>query len=116
MLDVKELLTKITERLLPTNTYAYVSHDSSQMTTNANVNEEHTFSISKTGYYPLAIGGYHFTWVSGETSKLNMYSCYLSTRSDGAGTVFFAVRNTGTAQTKWKMRVYVLWAKMGGGS
>ena len=108
MIDVKKLLTMILTRI--TTTVSYV--ESSQQTLNGNTNLNNlSFSVAKSGYTPIGIVGFSVEWVQGETALVNVYKQNLSGSS-----ALVSVRNTGANQVKFKIRLYILYRKVWGGT
>ena len=119
MLDVKKMFTKILtsikglqSAIAPTNMFAVDVHQTAEITTSANNNRESTHTCTKSGYYPIGIVGYHVGWVAGSTAHINIFQLCLTSRSNGSCTVSYALRNTYSAQTKYKLNFYVLWMKI----
>lgn len=70
-----------------------------------------TLSISKAGYVPLGIVGVRCNYTSGQTGARNVYYYYLSSRTAGAGTVSYGVRNLDSASTKGTISFEILWVR-----
>lgn len=64
-----------------------------------------TISVAKDGYTALGVVGHAIIWVAGDTNDTNIASCYLSDST----TVTFNAKNKGSAQVKFRLRVYVLY-------
>lgn len=67
---------------------------------------EGTKSISKSGYYPVAIAGWNST-----TRYFALTRAYLSASSSGSGTISYMVSNHHSSAHSASMTVYVLWVK-----
>lgn len=70
-----------------------------------------TLSISKAGYVPLGIVGVRCNNTSGQTGARNVYYYYFSSRSLGAGTISYAVRNLDSSQNRGTISFEVLWVR-----
>ena len=112
MLNVKQLLAKIVNRLNPLEAFEVSTHVTARISINANTNSGGDLQITKQGYYPLAIVGWSLNWVAGQTALINTYNLYISSRAVGSGTVSYNMRNMHSATTQFTMSVYVLWAKV----
>lgn len=110
--SIDERIDNIAKNLLPTNLFAVTIHDSSTMTTASETNVTNSINGTKAGYYPLGVIGFHYTYTSGSTAHINMYSMYIYSRSNGSFSLTFSARNRYSASTVWSLRVYVLWAKI----
>lgn len=81
-------------------------YESAEQTVNANASvNSKTISVAKDGYTAIGVVGRVILWVAGDTNDVNIASCYLS----GSTTVTFNAKNKGSAQVKFKLRVYVLY-------
>lgn len=107
MLDVKKLLAMMLTKL--TTTVSAVTSSQTTLNGNANLNN-YTFSIAKSGYTPIGIVGHSIEWVSGETAMCNIYRLQPS-----GNNVVVNVRNMGTNQVKFSIKVFVLYQKVWGG-
>lgn len=81
-------------------------YESAEQTINANASANSvTISVAKDGYTALGVVGHVIIWVAGDTNDTNIASCYLSDST----TVTFNAKNKGSAQVKFRLRVYVLY-------
>lgn len=103
MLDLKALLTKI---LTDPKAFFTVENYSISIRPGANTYKNGNFTITKSGYYPLALAGWamNTTWV---------FPCAvrLGDQAVGSGKIYYEVRNTSSAAQTNNANVWVVWIK-----
>src|SRR5574344_1518281 len=109
MIDVKLLLAKILNQLVPMNRLdveEYTLLDGST-TINAGKYKRGTLNISKDGYYPVAITGY-----DSSSERVAPYRLNLLTIASGSGQIVWGVINAASGDRSPTFTVYVLWEKI----
>lgn len=69
-----------------------------------------TATVTKAGYYPLAISGWYFAGTN--LMYQTLYSCRLSSRSDGSATITYRFYNRSSASYNGTFYFEILWAKI----
>lgn len=106
MLNIKKVLFKILQWMQePMVTATHSETESCAANTGTQVN----VSLSKTGYYPVAIVGYQVAGDGSGSADVRQYR--LTAQSSGAGTAFFYVWNTSGTTRNWTVTAQILWVK-----
>ena len=107
MLNTKKLLTKVLEWL---SDPLAVQTTSASKSCAANTGTAVEITVTKSGYYPLAVVGYQ---ISGSASgNADVRQLRMSSQENGSGTAYIYVwNNSGSAYT-WTVTAHVLWVKL----
>ena len=86
------------------------SHTTGTITIGAGAKYSNDFTFNKAGYTPIALNGQLLNWVSGNTSKMNIYNEEL-TGGGGSATVGISIQNLDSAQCQFTVTFYITWVK-----
>lgn len=107
MLNVKKTLTKILEWL---SAPLVVQTTSKSQTFSASTGAAVEISVTKSGYYPLAVVGYQIAGTSSGAAEARQIR--MSSQSNGSGTAYIYVWNNSSSSYTWTVTAHVLWIKL----
>ena len=113
-MNLRKLLTDLTREKMSLNDFVVENHVTPTLTGNGNYDNQ-TLNITKPGYYPIGIVGFH----QGGTlsSYLHTYAMFLQNQAIGSGQIYYnrrVVGYSGSSTLNATITFKVLWAKLGG--
>ena len=86
------------------------SHTTGTITISAGAKYSQDFTFNKAGYIPIALNGQLLNWVSGNTSKMNIYNEQM-TGGSGSAVVGISIQNLDTVQCQFTVTFFITWLK-----
>lgn len=115
MFDLKKWIAKVTNELaaLKTNIVSFEHTLTTSLSCNSGAQSTNTYTVTKSGYYPLGVVGWYCANGSGSGgSYCLLHALRITSASSGSATLSVGVRAVGGNVTNCTFHAYILWRKI----